>query len=65
MPAYAAALATELLKHKKILCISVKDTGNGIPLEDQASIFERFVQSWRSDREYGGAGWGWPTANLP
>lgn len=58
MPAYAAALATELLKHKKILCISVKDTGNGIPLEDQASIFERFVQSWRSDREYGGAGLG-------
>jgi len=58
MPTHAAAQALKLTGYKQLLRLSVSDTGHGIPPEDQASIFERFVQSWRSDREYGGAGLG-------
>jgi two-component system, sensor histidine kinase and response regulator len=44
--------------HQQLVRLSVRDTGNGIPEEDQESIFERFVQSRRSNREYGGVGLG-------
>lgn len=38
--------------------LSVRDTGSGIPAEELASIFERFVQLRGSGRERGGAGLG-------
>jgi CheY-like chemotaxis protein len=41
------------------LCFSISDTGNGIPLESQQTIFESFVQADSSStRRYGGAGLG-------
>ncbi len=41
------------------LVIAVEDTGIGIPMEDQDSIFESFKQLWgQSDRKYGGTGLG-------
>lgn len=41
------------------LSISVKDTGIGIPLEKQATIFEPFVQADASNtRQFGGSGLG-------
>lgn len=38
--------------------ISVKDTGNGIPSQDLALIFERYTQSGNSRERSGGAGLG-------
>ena len=41
------------------LCISVRDTGSGIPLDKQSRIFERFMQADSSHtRRHGGAGLG-------
>jgi signal transduction histidine kinase len=47
--------------------ISVSDTGEGIPLEDQPYVFDRF---WRGDRpcsrtHRGGTGLGLPIARQP
>lgn len=59
IPAYAVTQAARLFdSHRQLVRLSVRDTGNGIPEEDQESIFERFVQSRRSNREYGGVGLG-------
>jgi len=59
IPALAAPQAQRLFKnHPNLLRLSVKDTGNGIPAEDHAAIFERYVQSRPSGKEYGGAGLG-------
>jgi len=59
IPAYAASFAEQLFgAHERFVRLSVKDTGDGIPPEDQEIIFERFVQSQRSSKKYGGAGLG-------
>lgn len=59
IPPYAAPQAQLLFSsHRNLLRLSVKDTGNGIPAEDHAAIFERYVQSRPSGKQYGGAGLG-------
>jgi two-component system chemotaxis sensor kinase CheA len=59
LPHYVKTQAENLFSlHKHVIRLSVRDTGNGIPQEDQESIFERFVQSRPSSREYGGVGLG-------
>lgn len=59
IPAYAATQAEQLFsEHDRLVLLSVRDTGNGIPREDQERIFERFVQSRRGNKNYGGAGLG-------
>ena len=46
VPNYAAKRVESLLSdHKRFVRFSVRDTGPGIPLEDQESIFKRFTQS--------------------
>ena len=45
-------------ENQQFLIISISDTGDGIPAEDLARIFDRFFQSPRSGRERGGAGLG-------
>lgn len=48
-----------IYKENSQICISIKDTGIGIPYEMQASIFERFIQvdrSIRREREGSGIG---------
>jgi PAS domain S-box-containing protein len=49
-----------IIEHKMInLILKVEDTGIGIPLDDQADIFESFrQQSGQSNRKYGGTGLG-------
>lgn len=59
IPPYAALQAKQLFDtHGNLVRLSVRDTGNGIPAEDHASIFERYVQSRPSSKGYGGAGLG-------
>jgi len=59
IPDYAAPSAESLLGgHERFVRFSVRDTGSGIPLEDHGKIFERFVQSRREGKNYGGAGLG-------
>jgi len=59
IPAYAENQAGNLFSaHERLVLLSVRDTGNGIPLEDQEKIFERFVQSQQGGKNYGGAGLG-------
>lgn len=59
IPYYATPQAQQLFSsHRNLLRLSVKDTGNGIPPEDHAAIFERYVQSHPSSKEYAGAGLG-------
>lgn len=59
IPDHARRQAENLFNtHRQFVWLSVRDTGNGIPEEDQESIFVRFVQSRRSNREYGGVGLG-------
>lgn len=59
IPDYAVSLAEPLIDgHGRFVRFSVRDTGNGIPAEDQGRIFERFVQSRRDGKNYGGAGLG-------
>ncbi|GIM46609.1 hypothetical protein DNHGIG_21580 [Collibacillus ludicampi] len=44
---------------KKLLCLSVKDTGIGIPLEQQKRIFDRFFRGDKDrSRQTGGTGLG-------
>jgi signal transduction histidine kinase len=57
-PAYIPEEARTQLMRKRLLRLSIKDNGLGVPEEDQEHIFKRFVQSKRSDREHGGAGLG-------
>jgi len=59
MPASVRTEVEQLFQsHSQLVRLSVRDTGNGIPEEDQEIIFERFVQSRGSGREYGGVGLG-------
>ncbi|MBT1071317.1 ATP-binding response regulator [Pelotalea chapellei] len=58
IPPYAISQSPTLLDSDRLLCLSVKDTGSGIPEEDLESIFDRFVQSRQSSRAQGGAGLG-------
>lgn len=58
IPSYIPNDALAQLQNRRILKVSIKDNGLGIPAEDQEKIFKRFVQSKRSDREHGGAGLG-------
>jgi len=59
IPGYVASHAEQLFNaHERFVRLSVRDTGEGIPLEDQEIVFERFVQSQRSSKHYGGAGLG-------
>jgi two-component system, sensor histidine kinase and response regulator len=59
IPGYVASLAEQMFgTHEQFVRLSVRDTGDGIPPEDQEMIFERFVQSKRSSKNYGGAGLG-------
>jgi len=59
IPSYAASSAEQLFgAHELFVRLSVRDTGEGIPPEDQEIIFERFTQSQRSSKKYGGAGLG-------
>jgi len=37
-------LSSKLHKHKRVICIKVKDQGVGIPKEKQSVIFDRFGQ---------------------
>jgi signal transduction histidine kinase len=41
------------MNYPRLLRLSVKDSGAGIPEEDQGHIFERFVQSRQNDRSVG------------
>lgn len=48
-----------IMKNKPTLQIDIKDTGIGIPKEQQDKIFESFVQQdGQSNRQYGGTGLG-------
>jgi len=59
LPPYAAPQAQLLFgSHPRVVRLSVRDTGNGIPAEDHAAIFERYVQSRPSSKGYGGSGLG-------
>lgn len=59
IPEYAAEQAGLLFNsHGRLLRLSVRDTGSGIPPEDQERIFERFVQSRQGGKGRGGAGLG-------
>jgi two-component system, sensor histidine kinase and response regulator len=58
IPSYIPSETRNQLLLKRLLRLSIKDNGLGIPIEDQENIFKRFVQSKRSDRESGGAGLG-------
>lgn len=59
IPAYAMGQAERLLGgQERCLLVTVRDTGEGIPAEDQERIFQRFVQSGRRGKNYGGAGLG-------
>ena len=51
-------ITEKLSSCRQLLKLSIKDTGNGIPVEDQARIFERFVQSLRTGRLGVGTGLG-------
>ena len=42
------------------VCVSVKDTGPGIPLEAQKTIFEKFRQTSEGTKQGGGTGLGLP-----
>ena len=42
------------------VCVSVKDSGAGIPLEEQKTIFEKFRQTAEGNRRGGGTGLGLP-----
>ena len=51
--------ALELYKNRYSLCLSVEDTGIGIKQNDQAKLFDDFVQADGADsRRYGGTGLG-------
>jgi signal transduction histidine kinase len=59
VPDYCAAQAALLFNgHGRFVRLSVRDTGSGIPLEDQENIFERFVQSSQGGKGRSGAGLG-------
>lgn len=59
IPDYARSRSQQLFSSQtQVVRLSVRDTGNGIPSEDHESIFERYVQSRRGSRDYGGAGLG-------
>lgn len=59
IPEYAAEQAGQLFNsHARFVRLSVRDTGSGIPPEDQERIFERFVQSSQGGRGRSGAGLG-------
>ncbi|ABL00566.1 hybrid sensor histidine kinase/response regulator [Pelobacter propionicus] len=59
VPAYAAQQASLLFNgHGHLVRLSVRDTGSGIPPEDQERIFERFVQSSQGGKGRSGAGLG-------
>lgn len=49
------SITVTLTKNQESLCIQVKDTGQGIPLEKQGKIFERF---YKVDHEHLGTGIG-------
>jgi len=58
LPSYFPPETRSKLMFKRLLRVSIRDNGLGVPIEDQENIFKRFVQSKRSDRESGGAGLG-------
>lgn len=58
LPSYLPPETINKLMRKRLIRLSIRDNGLGVPLEDQENIFKRFVQSKRSDRESGGAGLG-------
>lgn len=57
IPAYADPHPL-LYKFERIFFLSVKDNGSGIPPEEHAHIFDRFVQSRKSTRMKAGSGLG-------
>lgn len=58
IPVYVRTPETFSNRHC-FVCISIKDSGNGIPTEDLGRIFERYTQSDNAAvREKGGAGLG-------
>ena len=59
IPDYAAKRAKSLLgKHERFVRFGVRDTGVGIPAEDQESIFKRFIQSRYNGAYHVGVGLG-------
>ena len=46
------------------VCVSVKDTGPGIPLEAQKTIFEKFRQTSEGTKQGGGTGLGLPICRV-
>lgn len=50
---HAGSVAVSVTEYEMFVCIRVKDTGPGIPEEEQAKVFSRFYRSEQSDAQEG------------
>jgi len=57
-------ITLRLIDHGEALSVMVKDTGHGIPLEDQSFIFERFYRGENKKYTVRGLGLGLPLSKM-